>query len=388
MEIINDHNVYILGAGFSVPAGLPQISDFLLKMRDSHNWLNSKERQQEARAIEKVLQFRLNAASASYWVTLDLENIEELFSLASASAGSISEDIRLAIAATLDYARDAMGSLQSTLHIRQSKTFNPSPKRHPDWIKPHPGYKAPIDTGVIPVDGYFQINRYAFFLARLLGMFQNGIPKGQNSFITFNYDTLLEEALTELNLAVSYGPQLQYPRTPFEPKSQPVPVLKLHGSVNWARPDISKKEIEVFDNYKALIQKTLIPELVPPTWKKVFEHQLESIWEEAIKKLNTATRVIIIGFSMPTTDLHFKYLLAAGLQNNVSLRQILFVNPARDSQLEQRARELLRSAYVDSHRISFSTTDLSAFTNFVGITGTGLHGLGRPAEDGASYQLL
>jgi hypothetical protein len=221
----------------------------------------------------------------------------------------------------------------------------------------------------------------------LLGMFQSGTPKGQNSFITFNYDTLLEEALKELSLPISYGPQLKFPNVTLDPKLQAVPVLKLHGSVNWARPDTSKKDIEVFDDYDALIKKHLVPELVPPTWKKVFEHQLESIWEEAIKKLNTATRVIIIGFSMPTTDVHFKYLLAAGLQNNVSLREILFVNPAKDGELEKRARNLLRSAYIDSKRINFSPVDLNSFTNFTGTFGIGLHGLGRPSEYGASYHI-
>ena len=33
---------------------------------------------------------------------------------------------------------------------------------------------------------------------------------------------------------------------------------------------------------------------------------------------------------MPPTDTHFKYLLIAGLQNNISLRKLLFVNPGLD----------------------------------------------------------
>ena len=31
----NDHNVYILGAGFSAQAGLPLITDFMNRMRDA-----------------------------------------------------------------------------------------------------------------------------------------------------------------------------------------------------------------------------------------------------------------------------------------------------------------------------------------------------------------
>jgi len=35
-SVENDHNVYILGAGFSAGAGLPVIKNFLLRLRDSH----------------------------------------------------------------------------------------------------------------------------------------------------------------------------------------------------------------------------------------------------------------------------------------------------------------------------------------------------------------
>ena len=35
----NDHNVYILGAGFAAEAGLPLIKDFMNRMRDAAAWL-------------------------------------------------------------------------------------------------------------------------------------------------------------------------------------------------------------------------------------------------------------------------------------------------------------------------------------------------------------
>jgi hypothetical protein len=85
----NDRNVYILGAGFSAEAGLPVIRDFMNRMRDAAAWLEEQgDRKEEVTAIEGVLDFRLRAASASYRVPLDVENIEELFSLASASGST------------------------------------------------------------------------------------------------------------------------------------------------------------------------------------------------------------------------------------------------------------------------------------------------------------
>jgi hypothetical protein len=59
----NDHNVYILGAGFSAEAGLPLIKDFMNRMRDAAAWLDTEgERKEEITAIERVLDFRLQAA--------------------------------------------------------------------------------------------------------------------------------------------------------------------------------------------------------------------------------------------------------------------------------------------------------------------------------------
>jgi hypothetical protein len=51
------------------------------------------------------------------------------------------------------------------------------------------------------------------------------------------------------------------------------------------------------------------------------------VWSQAIEKLKTATRIIVIGYSLPPTDAHFRFLLAAGLQENISLNKIVFVNP-------------------------------------------------------------
>ncbi|HKV38432.1 MAG TPA: hypothetical protein VJX67_04400 [Blastocatellia bacterium] len=70
--------------------------------------------------------------------------------------------------------------------------------------------------------------------------------------------------------------------------------------------------------------------MIPPTWHKVFSSALWGIWGKAVDAIRTATRLIIIGFSMPPSDTHFKYLLAAGLRDNISLQSVIFVNPKAD----------------------------------------------------------
>lgn len=376
MLLHNNHNVYILGAGFSYDAGLPLVSDFLIRMRDSHEWLVKENRTREAKAVANVLEFRLNAASAAYWANLDLENIEELFSLASASASDITADIRLAIAATLDYARKIRGDLKCKIGIRQSEgLFDSKTSKWPSWAK-------------LESNGFYKMGTYALYVANLLGMLKDGKPQGENTFITFNYDTVLEDALHDLRIPVTYGSSLGTPLAKIKSALGSVPVFKLHGSVNWARTSDEGGPIKIFSDYAALAKEEFIPDLVPPTWKKIFENEIEDVWDEAISKLNTATRIIVIGFSLPPTDMHFKYLLAAGLHKNISLRNVLFVNPDEKNELKPRATQLLRQAYIESGRITFNKETLEQFTIYHrqrSPDSIGLNNLGRETEYALQY---
>src|SRR4030095_15040462 len=116
-----NHNVYVLGAGFSVDGGIPIVSDFLERMADSVDWLDEQNRTREADAIRKVFEFRLRAAGAAYRALIDVENIEELFSLASACEGeAITDYITLAIAATIDVARSTRQVQDCTVEKKKS----------------------------------------------------------------------------------------------------------------------------------------------------------------------------------------------------------------------------------------------------------------------------
>jgi hypothetical protein len=389
MDLRNDHNVYILGAGFSKDAGLPLIGDFLVKMRDSHEWLVAQRRQRQADAVQKVLEFRLGAASAAYYVPLDLENIEELFSLASASAGDMdARTIRMAIAATIDFIRKTKPSPRWRIFAVSSTspgslfvapTSKGGPAKYPEWTKPagELDYQNPGRCGPL------SISAYGFHVARLLGMFLDGKPQGENTFITFNYDTVLEDALIELKVNYDYKFG-RGARGPIASQS-PIPLFKLHGSVNWGRkikagirqPLRILQPLKIYSELGQLLNNGAVPFLVPPTWKKTLGGPLEGVWDGAIHKLSTATRIIIIGFSMPPTDMHFRYLMAAGLKNNVSLRQVLFVNPAQD---KARAETLLRKSYV-----AFSEKYLYNFTSF---QEGGLDSIGRPAESGLRFDIF
>lgn len=120
-----------------------------------------------------------------------------------------------------------------------------------------------------------------------------------------------------------------------------VKVLKLHGSVNWLLPDNKRGVVQINDRYHLPGGDGRIPFVVPPTWHKEFGAPLDSVWDSALRSLRTATRIVVIGFSIPETDQHFRYLLAAGLRDNISLRQVFFVDPAVGN-LGKRIARILR----------------------------------------------
>lgn len=320
----NDHNVYILGAGFSAPAGIPVVRPFLSRMRQAVSWLQAQGRDREARSIHEALRFRQRAASASHRVVVDPDNIEELFCLASATdqGEKLTTDMTIAIAATIDFA--AHNPSDRFLHSRDI-AVGPT-------IPPPRSWRLATDRVTSRQNmRVYSCPLYDLIVGLMLGTFST-MPNGmRTSFISFNYDTVLEGALDSLGADYTYGFGNEVNYDPDArckhvrlPSSDTVAVLKLHGSMNWGN---TGRKITVYNRYDSQNLDKTPPLLIPPTWRKVFRKELALTWDGAINALSTATRIIVIGFSLPPTDVHFKYLLAAGLQRNISLRELTFVNP-------------------------------------------------------------
>ena len=355
-KLHNDHNVYILGAGFSAERGFPIVKNFMFEMRDAYDWLKTADRLEEAKAIENVLDFRHDAAASAYRVKIDLENIEELFSLASASTGfakskELSKSIRVAIAATLDYCSNKTTEPKIGLHSPELLTF-------------YNQYRNNDQQGIFE---YRNIPAYQFYLRAMLGL--QGATTGENTFISFNYDTVVEQALSSMNIGFSYGfkaKTVNYKTHSLNLNNQNIKLLKLHGSVNWAHLEQAKRgsgKLAIYDSYDAVRAAKAIPELIPPTWRKVFDGNLEGVWNDAIEAIKSATRIIIIGFSVPETDNHFKYLLAAGLQSNISLRDIVFVNQDGSEAFKSRIGGLFTNP--QSSRVSYTTNPASEYIKYL-----------------------
>lgn len=344
-RVSNHHNVYILGAGFSRAAGFPLMHDFMIKMRECLRWLEATtpERSDEAKAVRDVLRFRLEAAGAAYRAQIDVDNIEELFSLSSAlNAEALDRAMTSAIAATLDYAAQCDPTILMMVRLKIPLTVAESVNV--------------VDRDERPgSDGYLfaKLDLYAAQAA----VFASALCPGsghENTVISFNYDTLLEAALGRAGVGFSYCLD--------ETPPDCLHILKLHGSVNWAQ----HASFTVHDDYLGVRTAERIPVLVPPTWRRKYGSlpygkQLDRTWSCAVEAIESATNIVIVGFSAPSTDVHFRYLLSAGLKKNISLRSIKVVNPDVSESLRARVLRVLRPELETRGILEFVKQDAVAY---------------------------
>ena len=97
------------------------------------------------------------------------------------------------------------------------------------------------------------------------------------------------------------------------------------------------------------------------------------VWAKAVAELKAATRICIIGYSMPPTDLFFKYLLTIALSQNRGLDKLIVVDLGEKSPVEERYHQMLDSVFRE-RRFSFRE---DGFEYFFGSGNSALPVLGR-----------
>lgn len=174
--------------------------------------------------------------------------------------------------------------------------------------------------------------------------------------ITFNYDISLENELIPKQLfrvKDGYGFVADWA----EPTSD-VKILKLHGSMNWigsifegarggnfgmfttslgTRPFVDNSD-SVLRDYKSEVLDKSFPgggvlgaeaTLILPTYEKKFSIStsigdewadfFESLWAKAASSLQTAERIVVIGYSMPEADRRARTLLLWNANKNADV---------------------------------------------------------------------
>ena len=281
--------VYFLGAGFSAPAGLPIISNFMFKARDQHS--SSPE---TFTHFKDVFHYIDSLSKTKNFINVDLFNIEEIFSIS-----------------------DIHGLLGQDRKELLEKFIKDVIKYHTPNFSCNDRFS--LGQSIETLFSANEVNRYyvSFVAALLFIIFRykdTAIPPNEYSIfaetspemevdykvITLNYDTIIEDIITFLKN--NFG------------ASCDLPIAKLHGSVDTT--------------------------IVPPTWNKKLIGDIEKSWREAAEWLSKATEIRILGYSLPSTDIYIKHLLATALVESENLQFINVVCRDSDGSVKQRYDEL------------------------------------------------
>lgn len=343
--------VFILGAGASRQCGAPLMLDFLDVASDL---LRSNAVQEKRAEFEKVFAAIGALQAVHSKAQLDLNNIESVFTVLE--LGRIiqrvpslkSEQITEVIAALKEL-------IVKTLEVTMAF---PTMGQHIGMPKP-----------------------YEAFGGLLKHLYNDAFPNQTAAVISFNYDIAADMAMFRNGL----GPDYVIERPPEHHTH--VPLLKLHGSLNWATEKISRKIrplhltsylqhyrlnafheaseirlpigshlVEYFKQH-ASTEVDAEPVIVPPSWNKADYHNaLSDVWAAAAKHLSEAEQIFVIGYSLPESDSFFRHLYALGSVGTTPLRRIAVFNPDSSGATNARFQALLgpgASARYEYHTNTF-----------------------------------
>lgn len=321
--------VFVLGAGASAGSGAPLMANFLDVAEDL--WLGEKTGN-AAPHFERVFRSIAALKSVHAQVSLDTYNLESVFSTFEMGAmigrlGSIDQ------ADDIEATRKAM--VWVIARTLQEKVRLPVSDRR---VRPPVDYEA-----------------FAALLKRVRGSRSSrGSAIRPAAVVTLNYDLGLDYALHWHSVPATYCLDESIPGPPV------VPVLKLHGSLNWGTciacgqlvpwdmlSFTSKYSWNLMPGQEGSVTLNVAdflpsvphctsnlrpePVVVPPTWNKSENQLLRHVWRQAARELSEARYIVFAGYSFPDTDLYFRYLLSLGLAGDTRIRRIAVLNPDRSA---------------------------------------------------------
>lgn len=362
-EGIIGKTVHILGAGASAHAGVPLLNDFLARSR---SLVSGKKDIKSQDSFTNVLKWVDSLRSPAYYLDLDLDNLEHIFSLVAMMrevgdprADQLYREVSRLIFETIDNS--------CTVQSDSDGQYNPDP-----------AYAS-----------------FARVIIETNDQRRRPTPNLKDSVVTLNYDVLLDYVFWFAYGGCDYG----VGRT----DERKVKVLKLHGSMNWGRhlgcESPEGRETQVvpaspvakgfvmytrsgekpkaqhipFKMFTNTLHDTkccgcqkphqLEPVFIPPTWfKSCKTERIESVWKLAIEEFKTARQIVIVGYSLPPTDTFLPYLLMLGLADNADLYRVVVVNPNKKDDLRARYERMFSRSMGERGRLQFLPT---TFENYV-----------------------
>lgn len=334
-------HVYVFGAGASFAAGAPVMSNFL--DRSEHLFATRSDEDIDKDAFASV--FR-----ALGWLTrslakgnLDLDNLEAVYGAFEMCALLGKPDLE-----GVDIAE-----LPDTLAKVIVQTLQASVAHPWNNTKPPREQSKPGDYNYIQrrIEKHAKENETV-------------------ALVTFNYDLCLEHTLFAAGLKPDYGF--------LRPDAKAIPLLKLHGSMNWLRvePEVSvSKDLAVllpglvavpFQSLLRLNERPLrdqsdsyfidvfysahrfglsgevVPLIVPPTFSKGSRYEaIQPVWRRAADELADAEHLTFVGYSLPSSDPFFASLFAIGTTSDTRIKSIVTIDKDQSGAVEHRYRQTL-----------------------------------------------
>jgi hypothetical protein len=286
-----DKVVYIVGAGFSAPLGVPVMGNFLFKSKDLY--FNEPEKYSHFNQVFKTIN-KLSVTKNYY--DCDLFNIEEILSIIEMNEFLEGNKLKIDF---INYIRDVV-SFYTPEYGAIDKNL---PGNWEDFLF---GREQSVAL-------------YGYFVASLMGLrFErkqsNTIKtsrtydfvaeknssisiKTEYSVLSLNYDMVLENVASAINEQYISENEIEFNKSSYDSTWASTHLAKLHGCLS-------------------------NDEIVPPTWAKGTHDSIVPTWKNAFKLLNDANHIRFIGYSLPVADSYLKYLLKAAVIDAPHLKSL------------------------------------------------------------------
>lgn len=366
MALITGKTIYILGAGASYHTGAPLLKDFLARAR---SLMASDAQLVYRQSFENVFKWIDKLRAPAYYLEIDLDNLEHIFSLISMmqevedpEANNLYKDISFVIFETLDH---------------ECKL-----DREEDHIK---------------ADDIYQL-----FCERLDTLNEERQKRSKRDnpafskdvIISLNYDVMLDYAMHYFSRYVDYCLRKTNDTGKWK-------LLKLHGSMNWGIHAGCPKKAPADPLIPQIVDPSpippghmlfptdkptqfpfrmvthtlaqikcnlcqqkgvLMPLFIPPTWTKSPRREgMQNVWAQAVEEFKTAFQIVVIGYSLPITDTFLPYLLTLGLSHNPSLYRITVIDPDAKGEVKKRYEETFSRSLVGRGRLKFVPITFETF---------------------------
>lgn len=248
---------------------------------------------------------------------------------------------------------EALDDFYTTAKIHRG----PAVQRYADILEKYTATLAAIFSGLVKEVGPLKCDYHEMLVDQLD---HGNANYGHDVILSFNYDCLIDEALKAkaakrwdaaegYGYSVVAGAEHWHNHTGHGPMAtQTIQLLKLHGSLNWKRRILtSGKASGVLklrqDAYETVNRSRF--EIVPPVWNKAVGEDpiLTEIWKQARQALIDCKVMIVVGYSVPETDLLSQSLLrVTAAERNAPLSHLIVVNP--DSGCRHKLADMMRNA--------------------------------------------